>query len=185
MTGVAVMPIVGTTWPQPCEPLGDSPVPSSDTCHSVRSGGGIEGVHGVVLSRHEHHVVSGAGDLQRPEIQGLRVNLAVGAEERTLAEAGGVDVAEGEHGLGEILTGAADVVLVGHDVRVYGGRRRGCRRAARPVWLARRALPDCSRCCRSRHLRRTRARRATSKKQTSEFVSWQQPDMRRPGMQTV
>src|SRR5438132_970150 len=31
MTGVEVMPITGTTWSQPCGPLGVSPEPSRDT----------------------------------------------------------------------------------------------------------------------------------------------------------
>ena len=97
----------------------------------------VERVHRVVLGGHEHHVVRRALHAERREVQRLGVHLAVGGQEAQLAEAARVHVRGRQHRLRQVLAGAGQVVLVGHDVGAgsHGGRaglrlRRGRRAAA-------------------------------------------------------
>ena len=77
---------------------------------------GVEGVHRVMLGSHEHHVVCRACYCKAGEIQRLRVDLAVHRQRPQQSKCRGAHVSGRENGLGQILAGAPEVILVGHHI---------------------------------------------------------------------
>src|SRR5208282_355385 len=90
------------------------------------SGIGVEGVHTVVLRGYNEEVtraVSGYGYAR--SVQGLCIDLPVRCQREKPSESRGVDIAQRQSCLAQILTSASDVVMVGQDI-LRLCQRNGC-----------------------------------------------------------
>ena len=86
-----------------------------------------------MLGRDVKHVVGPARDIgEAGQIERLSIDFSIDGKRAQFAEGAGVDYRNGQSGLFQVLSGAGDVIVIGHHVNHARGRRRaahgqGCR----------------------------------------------------------
>ncbi len=93
---------------------------------------GIVGVDAVVLGRNIDHVVQHAADGQLRHHQRRGINQTIGCQHVQQSETGAGDINRSQHGLGQVLTGAHAVVVIGQ----YVGRGGSTTGGASPATTA-------------------------------------------------
>ncbi len=81
--------------------------------HHARIRVGVKGVHGIVRSGGENHIVRTACDGKIADPEGLRINRGVHGTGKQLCERGGVDVGRSKRKFLRVDTGARGFVVVG------------------------------------------------------------------------
>ena len=143
ITGVAVMPISGVTWPHPRSSEVSLARRQERNLPKLGSGVSIKSVNAVVLRGHEEHIVGSlAGNRHRRGIERLSVDLAVHVHLEELAELRRVYVARCKNRLVQLLAGASIVIVVGQNVLRAQSKSRKAEQGE-TAWTLGRRKHDC------------------------------------------